>query len=956
VGNTIVTGGQILPNLVYNGIGGEWTLLDGLSASSIRVLSGKLIDNGNNLYIQGDIVIAPIYGLLESSGIWNQTANGVVSNPSLGSQLYPSEWCSNRFNEYVVSDGASVTITGANQNSIGLLAKKIQVVENSEIIGSSQSASIAYPQGNDFLNIETGSDIVGLPIRFYLDHDSEFEQKAIDVNAGLYINYSHSTTIKMTGDWHVDYLVVFGGTGSDSEAEAVVLDTNGHNLEIDGDLRIGNNLSSYPNSYFGKILLRDGDHKVGNNLYVYYGAYGSRGYLDLGSSKLSVMGDLDFREAVVTAVAGSEVNLNGTSRQDILLNNNIFYNLNINNVSGEGVLFKDSGVISGEFICNNAGANIFFTPGISLSVSDSSVNGSSSNSIKLLSSVAGEKWYISALNSGLKFNYVDVQDSDASGGEPIDASEGGFDLGNNSNWIFPGIYTVSVQPDNLTIKPGESHQFNAKAYNRYGRELTGKTFSWSLAEQIGVVDGSGKFTAGTNLGTYSDILTVESDGVKDSANITITRADDVVPARLYIEPDYVKLRKGVHIAFKATVYDTENRIIENAKIAWDVVDASGRIDANGIYTAGQEVDIYKDSIKASYGNFASYATVQIEETKEQIKEEEDDSDTLAPVSIDKPNDSSGLLDKVVNSVPAKVIPLAVSAAAAVASIATGSIGVLSAQLATKDYVLIFINYLLSIFSFKKRDKYGLVFNSATQKPLSGALIQLYNYESMRLIAATLTDKNGRYLFTVAPGKYIMSVIKPGYSYPSKNISPELKSENYMLGQIINIDNMYPIINKMIPVDPSEICDVKAVPLFKLLSSRIVRYVILLSGSALAVYSLVMNQSLFNYVLCSLYLLIFIIELMGRLNNISMAVVKGENNRPLALAAVRLVAENGKLLETFVSDWDGRVLPRVDDPSQKLIITKSQYESGSFQPKNAGIIEKVKFVLRKKPALNNETNN
>jgi len=212
------------------------------------------------------------------------------------------------------------------------------------------------------------------------------------------------------------------------------------------------------------------------------------------------------------------------------------------------------------------------------------------------------------------------------------------------------------------------------------------------------------------------------------------------------------------------------------------------------------------------------------------------------------------------------------------------------------------------------------------------------------------------LFTVAPGKYIMSVTKPGYSYPSKNISPDLKNENYMLGQVINIDNKYPIINKMIPVDPSEICDVKAVPLFKLLSSRIVRYVILLSGSVLAVYSLVMNQSLFNYVLCSLYLLIFIIELMGRLNNISMAVVKGENNRPLALAAVRLVAENGKLLETFVSDWDGRVLPRVDDPSQKLIISKSQYESSSFQPKNAGIIENVKFVLRKKPELNNETNN
>jgi hypothetical protein len=78
---TVTTASQAFNNLVFNGTGGAWTLQDNLTAATITVSAGNLIDNAKIVTVNGNIDIANDW-VATSSGTWIQGANGNIANPT----------------------------------------------------------------------------------------------------------------------------------------------------------------------------------------------------------------------------------------------------------------------------------------------------------------------------------------------------------------------------------------------------------------------------------------------------------------------------------------------------------------------------------------------------------------------------------------------------------------------------------------------------------------------------------------------------------------------------------------------------------------------------------------------------------------------------------------------------------------------------------------------------------
>ncbi|HAR54967.1 TPA: hypothetical protein DCR79_01625, partial [Patescibacteria group bacterium] len=87
------------------------------------------------------------------------------------------------------------------------------------------------------------------------------------------------------------------------------------------------------------------------------------------------------------------------------------------------------------------------------------------------------------------------------------------------------ISTVRITPSVAYLNIGASVDFNAQAYNAFGSPVSAD-YSWSLMSNIGSIDQNGYFVAGSNIGTYNDVVRVRAyrNGVErvDYADVVIS--------------------------------------------------------------------------------------------------------------------------------------------------------------------------------------------------------------------------------------------------------------------------------------------------------------------------------------------------------------------------------------------------------------------------------------------------
>lgn len=161
----------------------------------------------------------------------------------------------------------------------------------------------------------------------------------------------------------------------------------------------------------------------------------SGGTIDFSTNTLTVTKNANFSNGVVTPGTGSLV-LSGTTAQTLTCNNQSFYNITSTNASN--LIFADDCNITGTLTDSTPSSTLTFAAGSTYNINNLSLNGQAIDTrILLVSGTPSTQWVLN-ISGTASVSYVNVTDSDASGGDTITANNGtSLNGGNNLNWLFP---------------------------------------------------------------------------------------------------------------------------------------------------------------------------------------------------------------------------------------------------------------------------------------------------------------------------------------------------------------------------------------------------------------------------------------------------------------------------------------------------------------------------------------
>jgi len=247
---------------------------------------------------------------------------------------------------------------------------------------------------------------------------------------------------------------------------------------------------------------------------------------------------------------------------------------------------------------------------------------------------------------------------------------------------------------------------------------------------------------------------------------------------------------------------------------------------------------------------------------------------------------------------------------------------------------------------KKRPPWGRVLDASDKKPIVGAIVRIYEAEFNKLKEMQVTDKEGRFGFMVKPGRYYVTVDKPGYVF-RPNLVP---GEGVYQGGVFEIKENQPTVALDIYLEAIE------KPLGKLRSMRLrlwhnIQYVmdkidtpLLIVGSALALFAAWILPSPFNFLVVVLYILMIGLKILLRYSSQRPfgRVYDRGNNQPIDLVTVRMFnSEKGTLSATKVTDKMGRFQFMVPVGVYYLMANKAGY--GTFTTKPFAVNQKVGII-------------
>lgn len=114
-----------------------------------------------------------------------------------------------------------------------------------------------------------------------------------------------------------------------------------------------------------------------------------------------------------------------------------------------------------------------------------------------------------------------------------------------------------------------------------------------------------------------------------------------------------------------------------------------------------------------------------------------------------------------------------------------------------------INRLLFFFSLRKRQDWGVVYDSQNKQPLDPAVVKLIKVSTGEIVALCITGLDGRYGFLAGPGKFKILAAKTHYIFPSK-LAPEDSDgvyRNLYHGEFLDLRGDSDVLCFNIPMDP-----------------------------------------------------------------------------------------------------------------------------------------------------------
>jgi len=149
------------------------------------------------------------------------------------------------------------------------------------------------------------------------------------------------------------------------------------------------------------------------------------------------------------------------------------------------------------------------------------------------------------------------------GTDTLQAESQGF-TGNATVNVLPGpLDHVDVIPGTASIVAGTTQQFTALAEDRFGNEIPGATFTWSVGGGIGTISPTGLFTASTTVGVGT--VSATTGGKTGTAIVTIV--PDAL-ATLALQPSTVTLAAGTTLVLTAEGFDQYGNSVDLSSVTW----------------------------------------------------------------------------------------------------------------------------------------------------------------------------------------------------------------------------------------------------------------------------------------------------------------------------------------------------------------------------------------------------
>ncbi|MFA7244068.1 MAG: hypothetical protein WC080_02170 [Patescibacteria group bacterium] len=187
--------------------------------------------------------------------------------------------------------------------------------------------------------------------------------------------------------------------------------------------------------------------------------------------------------------------------------NHDFNSITITNASANGVYFADSATINGVFTDTTPSSKLTFHAGSTYSIMGLDINGGAVGTrIFMVSSTPTNHWNFNVVQDSPPASYVNVTDSDATGGSLVNATTGGYDGGNNHHWAFP--------PASISIS-GTCKQYDESS-NCADSETIKVAINGSLDAATGTTSSGSWSITGVTAPSAGDTITIFVDGVADA--------------------------------------------------------------------------------------------------------------------------------------------------------------------------------------------------------------------------------------------------------------------------------------------------------------------------------------------------------------------------------------------------------------------------------------------------------
>ena len=214
------------------------------------------------------------------------------------------------------------------------------------------------------------------------------------------------------------------------------------------------------------------------------------------------------------------------------------------------------------------------------------------------------------------------------------------------------------------------------------------------------------------------------------------------------------------------------------------------------------------------------------------------------------------------------------------------------------------HFLLTFLLYRRRNPWGIVYDSRTKQPLDPAMVIVTDVNSGKDIEQKTTDIEGRYGFYLQPGTYRISAGKTHYEFPSKilmNKNSDGTYDDLYFGQEFTVPpgrNRDRVVTMNIPMDSVgedwNQLEKKRMGLMGYLTKQspiwnIIAKVLFVAGFAFSAIVTYLYPSNTNYIVLGLYVLVLILSVIG-FGSITAGTIT-QAGKPLANVLVRLYNAN-----------------------------------------------------------------